>query len=96
MLDVACSSKVSSTSQLSCPLVSSEISSTESEKDNLERLNFLLFVVSSISKSMLSALLISNASCSDSFDLIEVFDIVELIEVCLDLGMNTMLEVEQR
>ena len=88
MLDVVTSSsKVSSNSESSGSLrVSSDISSTESENDNFGK--FFLFVVLSLSSTtwLSSCLIESKTSFMDNRDLIEEFDIDEVVEVCLDLA----------
>ena len=92
MLDVAFSSKVSSTSEFSLSLVCFELSSTEYEKDDFESLKLANFVPSSIFESTFSIVLGSNSSFIDFLDLTEEFDIVELMDVCLDIGVNPRLE----
>ena len=85
---VTSSSKVSSHSEpLGCPIVSTDTSSTDSEKDSFE--NFLLLIVLSLSFIPLlvsSCLMDSKTSFMDNRDLIEEFDIVDVVDVCLDLG----------
>ena len=88
MLDVVTSSsKVSSNSESSGSLrVSSDISSTDSENDNFGK--FFLFIVLSFSFTpwLSSCLIESKTSFMDNRDLIEEFDIDEVVEVCLDLA----------